>query len=1151
LQFDRLKITGFKTFVDPVEFHIEQGLTGVVGPNGCGKSNLVEALRWVMGETSHKSLRASAMDDVIFSGASSRPSRNSAEVVLRIDNADFKAPTQFNDADTLEISRRIERDEGSTYRLNGREVRARDVQLLFADAASGARSPSLVRQGQIGEIIAAKPQARRRILEDAAGVAGLHSRRHEAELRLKAAEDNLIRAEDVLKSLGSQMESLRRQAKQASRYKDIAAEIRKMEAMQLHLAWIEAKKNAAIAQSALDAAVQAVALAMTEQGEAARLQAVREHELEPLRESEARAAAVHQRLQIALDQLADEEERQKRRAAELDRRLAELNRDLERERQVAGDAAAARDRLLAEKATLDGQRGKEEALIALLDKQKAADLACAEAEAQLSQLQGRVAEERALRQAGERAVAAARQTLERAERAELQARQQVAALESELTAPAAAIARLKSDAEKAAEAAGHAEAQVLKAEQALRETRDQEQVLRPRLAEAERSFQRLDTEAKTIRKLIDGASTGLWDPIINSITVEPGFEVALAAALGDALEASAEASAPAHWKLLVGTSDAPLPGGADALLGKVKAPQPLHRVLAQIGVVARDQLGALQGQLAPGQMLVSREGDVARWDGFASAANAPSPAARRLAEKNRLGEIEAAGADWAQKRDALRKDIEAAITAVRIATNAETEARTLARDTRRKAEVTRDAALQEERRVATATARLDALRNESLRAAQVLLESQETLKAAEMDLPPQSDPAEAERRLSVERAIVAQARGAAVEARAAFESARREADMLEKRLAAILQDLADWSRREERSGSQMGDLVRRLDEAKQEAETLAAAPDDFVIRRRALQHEISEAGQRRKDAGDARAAGETAFAEADRQARAMLKTLSDARETQIRCEGQIENTQEKRVSVERAIYETLEIAPSAIAQLTGLSENAAPHDLEDAELRLIELKRERERLGAVNLRADEELAEIENTQNKLTGERAELETAIRKLRRGIESLNNEGRGRLTQAFDVVNGHFKRLFTTLFGGGEAELTLIESDDPLEAGLEIIARPPGKKPQVLTLLSGGEQALTATALIFAVFLTNPSPVCVLDEIDAPLDDANVERLCDLLDAMVKETATRFITITHNPITMARMDRLFGVTMVEKGVSQLVSVALAEAAELAESA
>jgi len=348
MKLTRLRLHGFKSFVEPTDFLIEPGLTGVVGPNGCGKSNLVEALRWAMGETSHKSLRAADMDAVIFAGSGNRPSRNHAEVVMTIDNSDRSAPAAVNDREFLEISRRIEREAGSVYRINGRDVRARDVQILFADAATGARSPALVHQGKIGEIIQAKPEQRRRVLEDAAGVAGLHARRHEAELRLKAAETNLTRVEDVIGQLAGQVDGLKKQARQAIRYREVASRVRKAEALLFHLRWLEANSGVAEASTTHDLSVREMAERTREQAEAARIQALRAAELPALREAEARAAAGLQRLTSAREILDREEERAKERVAELDRRLTQFSADIAREQQQASDAEVALQRLDAE-----------------------------------------------------------------------------------------------------------------------------------------------------------------------------------------------------------------------------------------------------------------------------------------------------------------------------------------------------------------------------------------------------------------------------------------------------------------------------------------------------------------------------------------------------------------------------------------------------------------------------------------------------------------------------------------------------------------------------------------------------------------------------------------------------------------------------------
>jgi chromosome segregation protein len=1147
MKFEKLRIVGFKTFVDPTEFMIEPGLTGIVGPNGCGKSNLVEAMRWVMGETSFKSMRASAMDDVIFNGSGGRPARNMAEVSLVVDNGSRTAPAGFNDADKLEISRRIEREEGSTYRINAREARARDVQLLFADAATGARSPAMVRQGQIGEIISAKPQARRRILEDAAGIAGLYSRRHEAELRLKATEENLIRVEDVLRHLHEQVESLGKQARQAVRYRDIAGHIRRAEALLLHLAILDAKAQLQAAERQFDADTRAVAERTRLQGEAARAYAVAEHGIQPLREEEARRAAALQRLQIAREQIDDEERRAKTRFHELSERLKELDRDRERGQQTMDDAERSLSALAEEEAKLaalaQADAGGRPAAAQHLAHVEA-DLA--KAEQALNDSQNALAELTARRGASERAVREASERLARAEAQLAQADREIAAI-GEVAGGVDLVALRKRFADAAA-ALASAETAAQGAETRLTAARDLESKARPKLTEAERSHQRLETEIRTLRKLLEGAGGDLWPPVLDEISVGKGYEIALGAAMGDDLDASSNPTAPAHWAMVAGTvGEPPLPPQAEPLSNHVKAPAALAMRLAQIGVVNRAEGAALRRLLKPGQRLVSREGDVWRWDGFTSAAEAPSPAARRLAEKNRLGELESAATAAQVLLTSLRAEAEQLGQDVRLSSTAEQDARAAVRQARQAADQARDVLAAAERKDAERSARLQALTDNRQRLETNLNEASVAKAAAEKSFGEFRPDSELAAIVGDQRTAVAQRRADAAEARAALQTIDREVELRNARRQTVLNEIKAWAERKARAAQLAEELAARTAAVAEEQKQLEAAPDDFVVRRRAIIHEIDQAEAARKEAADKRATAESTLAETDKAARVMLQDLSTAREARARSETLVEAGKARVGEVEKAVEETLEVTPSALAELAGLTPGQDLPPLRQTEERLQNLKRERERLGAVNLRADEELQEAEQRRDDLTAEREDLDGAIRKLRRGIQSLNSEGRERLLASFEIVNGHFKRLFATLFGGGDAELQLIESDDPLEAGLEILAKPPGKKPTVLTLLSGGEQALTATALIFAVFLTNPSPICVLDEIDAPLDDHNVERLCTLLDEMVNTTETRFIIITHNPITMARMDRLFGVTMAERGISQLVSVDLQAAERL----
>lgn len=1150
MKLTRLRIAGFKTFVEPMDFLIEPGLTGVVGPNGCGKSNLVEALRWVMGENSHKNMRASGMDDVIFSGSGGRPARNSAEVMLTIDNAERTAPAAFNDAELLEISRRIEREEGSTYRINGKEVRARDVQILFADAATGARSPALVRQGQISEIIAAKPQARRRILEDAAGIAGLHARRHEAELRLKAAEDNLLRVEDVIRELESQVDSLKRQGRQASRYKNLSTEIRRLEALMYAIGFSDAREQAAASERQAAEDLKAVADRTEEQTKTATAQAIAAHAIPPLREAEAKAAAALQRLTHARNELESEERRSKERVTELERHVSDLNRDLAREAAQRTDAEATIERLRGEEAELalttdgaDDIRAESE------ERLQRAEADLAEAESSLAALQAQTSDLNARRAALERTI---REELERAARFAAE-KERIEHDIAALVAPSddgPGIETLREEAALAEDAAQNAEEAVIGARENLAAARESENRLRQPLNEAERKAQRLETEARTLAKLVTSATGDLWPPALDQITVRKGYETALGAALGDDLDASTNPSAPAHWaETGPGGGDPALPEGVTSLADLCQAPSALQRRLRQIGVVGKDDGLRLRGLLKPGQRLVSQEGDLWRWDGFTTAAEAPSPAARRLAEKNRLGDLEREAAIAREEAELLRHEAEEALNAVRTAASHEMQAIEAARQARQALDASRMRLAHAERREAELGQRRSALQEGLSRLTASQSEAEERARGAEAALEDLAPAPDLENRLLEERTRVAERRAAASEARAAVQSLVHEAELRRRRQEAIAADIRLWTERAARAAKALDDLGERLERSQDEHQRLLEAPDTYLMRRRALISEVEEAETKRKEAADRLADAETHLAETDRAARAALEALSAAREARAGSQARHEAAIQRLSEITHAIAENLDTTPAGLIELAGLKEGIELPTQAEIESKLHSLKADRERLGAVNLRAEEELTELETKHGSIAAERDDLVEAIKRLRGAIGSLNREGRERLLAAFDVVNGHFQRLFSTLFGGGTAELTLVDSDDPLEAGLEILARPPGKKPQSMTLLSGGEQALTATALIFAVFLTNPSPICVLDEVDAPLDDANVERYCDLLEEMARSTETRFVVITHNPITMARMDRLFGVTMAERGVSQLVSVDLQSAERILE--
>ncbi|RUT31157.1 chromosome segregation protein SMC [Arsenicitalea aurantiaca] len=1142
MKFTRLKLHGFKSFCDQTELHLEPGLSGVVGPNGCGKSNLVEAMRWVMGESSYKAMRASGMDDVIFSGSGNRPGRNSAEVTLVLDNSDRTAPANLNSADVLEITRRIERESGSVYRVNGKEVRARDVQLLFADASTGAHSPALVRQGQIGELIAAKPTQRRALLEEAAGISGLHSRRHEAELRLRAAEQNLERVDDVIAQVETQLEALKRQARLAVRYRSLSGDIRRAEATLFHIRWVAARFAEKEAEAEQGRLVGQLAEATHLELEAQKIVFLAEKALQPLRDDEAARGAALQRLTILAEQLAEDIRRTEARRRELADRLRQAEADAARESVLLGESDEALKALAEEKARLEAEAEGEVAAIAAAQKTSArAGAAVAEADAEARRASEALAQLRALKAQARRMADDAAQRARRIED-QLAATERDSAVLSQRLEADESIAEKRAALEAAQALAAAEEGATLAAEEATREAEAGLEALRPQLQGAEAALNRLESEAATLQRMVQMSATGRSAPIVDMLKVEPGFETALGAALGDDLEAATEPSAPLRWtEAPPDPADPPLPPGVTPLADYVSGTHLLARRLAQIGLVERSRGAELMGRLKPGQRLVSREGDLWRWDGLVAAADAPTAAAVRLEQRNRLAEL-ADEIDTARRtRAALRDDAKDATEALDAARRAERERRDGWRNAQRDIAGAQQTLEKAQKALGDLTARQSALAEAHTQLTRSLEEARASLATAEEGLAGSGSDDAAATEVSRREATLKDLRAEAEQARlrlGSFEAATR---MRRNRLDQIARDAEGWQRRQDAAKRQADTLAARMAEIAAQQKALEETPEGFAGREAALALEIEAARRAHKDASDAFATAQARHKEADRAQRLAAERLSGVREQLGRIEERIKGFAGQRQQIERQVHETLGIPAQRTAEAAGIKAHEALPQEGPVEQKLERLKAERERLGGVNLNAERESEEVRETLETMTRDRDDLIAAIAKLRTGIQSLNREGRQRLSEAFEKVNGHFQTLFTSLFGGGTAELRFVESEDPLEAGLEIFARPPGKKPSTMTLLSGGEQALTAMSLIFAVFLTNPAPICVLDEVDAPLDDANVERFCNLLDSMRTRTETRFLVITHNPITMSRLDRLFGVTMAERGVSQLVSVDL----------
>jgi chromosome segregation protein len=1358
VQVTKLRLAGFKSFGHPTELLIEPGLTGIVGPNGCGKSNLVDALRWVMGETSARGLRGDDMDAVIFAGTVARPSFDLAEVELYLRGAALSLP-ELGDDDELQLSRRIGRGAGSVFRVNGREVRARDVQILFADAASGAHSAAIIGQGRIGAIVDAKPADRRRLLEEAAGIGGLQARRHEAELKLQAAETNLLRVQDLLVTLGEQHRQLRKQAREAARYRELSAAHREVEAAVLTCRWRLAALELAAAERLLrdgrtdielrserlssaraareqaaaelersrqrDAALAAELARLGERrlamgDEAVRLEAGRTRlrdldeqierdlgdaqiALEDARSASARleaerAGLVDQQADAAIrrEQAATAEaaaaqalemtETELRQAlalqAELDARARQLRERLvrsaegrralaEAEQQTERELAALAESVPSEQGTPTGEpadatvRAAEAAVhaaeLSLDQAAREREVARDELEAAVAQLGQHLERLRAAEQA-ERFSGDRRDNL-LARRDDLEQRQaRLSARLIELTGALDDRMRRRGELELAARdsALEVAERELRAAETTLETARVQASEAETVLAEAQRieqrargALQRLEAEASALAELAAPGSDGTC--VIDLIEVADGAAQALAAALGDDLLGSLETTAPSHWREAPAAASAPadLPPGCRPLATMVDAPLALRRRLAQVGVVEAAEADRLLGQLRQGQRLVSPDGGLWRWDGFVRLPDSGRGAAARLQQRSRLLELQRDAAAAQNRLLDAERELAAAAVAADAARQAQREAEAGCATARRALEPARQAALEARAQDAALSAELAAIAQEraAIETEQSELGSAAAALVTQLDdlglAEPLGDPAglrdavrqaEAQREQSAardrgtkaghdeaQRALIA-AREWLVGARAELER-RREAEQqqaawtrerelqrvqLEARRARLTEQrgeldrdatageseaqategelgaararlaaaeetvavarrehgaaamelartrdalaaaalractLADelelWAQRAKSSEARLAELARRRAELARELSAMTSAPVALERQRAELEEQLAGVERERRQLSGTLAIAEAALAEAQAHLDGAETDRVESRESGARLEARLERAQAECAQAEAAVRTRLGHLPNA-----GDEEPVSADRLAELEAELVRLGLARERLGPVNLRAIDEAAELALRIEDLEAEQAELAGAIERLRRAIATLNREGRERLRAAFAKVEEHFEALFIRLFGGGRARLSLTDLEDPLAAGLELAASPPGKKLQSLSLLSGGEKALTALALIFAVFLTRPAPLCVLDEVDAPLDDANVERLIALLDELSRATDTRFLVVTHHPLTMARMHRLYGVTMAERGLSQLVSVDLERAVEL----
>ncbi len=1170
IQFKSLRLSGFKSFVDRTELEIAPGLNGIVGPNGCGKSNLVEALRWLMGESSAKRMRGGGMEDVIFAGTSKRSARNIAEVSLLLDNASREAPAAYNNSDELEIIRRIERDHGSSYKINGRNARARDVQMLFADTVTGANSPALVSQGRVTQIINAKPLDRRMILEESAGISGLYARRHEAELRLRAADSNLVRLEDVLGSMQDQLGSLKRQARQASRYRNINAQIRQLELMIAALEWTQIEEKRKQAQTRFNEAEAQVAQYLTAVTQLTKTQTTQAEEIAPLRSAEAEAAAALQRQTITLQRLEDEAARAEENLRETLSQIEQTRADHAHENDILKESTTVLEKLEGELKAIAAKDNNQENT--LEEKRRTRDELESKVltlEEQYNALMQSTAEAKARRASLEQQIEQHKQRLET-----MQARREKASAElkefahnetqeQQIISLAARVEEFEKTANKLAGDITTARSAIETAQQAVESARENVSAAQNRQSEWR-------AEISMLESFFEAEENESFTPVLESMRVESGFEKALSRALGDSLMASLEENAAISWRKRGNLSGLPaLPEGVTALLPHVNAPEALHAALSQIGYIAEETDGAaLADQLLPGQSLVSAGGTYWRWDGLTVRGEAPDRHARHLEYKNKLAELQ-------KKAPGIESAVEKAQKALETAQQQKQKAEQALEDlqdrqgeseqARRSAEHELSGLKETQARAEAQRTRLEEtlnLANEDIGTVEELLKWDTDRLAAYAD---QDDEKKQQDTESLRTSLM-EAREAHQGAVSAFDMHQQEQRSREARIQAIGDERINLQNRSIRARERIKMLEERSRILEEKRVEIADHPKTFKSDKEKLLSLISQLEAKRSAAAEKLAAREAEVAETGKALKEAENAMSEAREARAHAQATVSALQEQIKDMETSISEKFDMPPAQLQAHAAEDLEKNTQSIEDLRASRDKLTNERNNIGPVNLRADEEAQEMEKEVTKLLNERNDLMEAIAELRGGIQKINREARERLNTAFEHVNAHFQRLFVQLFGGGEAHLALVEpaaeseakadgksekGADPLSAGLEIFAQPPGKSLQSLSLLSGGEQTLASIALIFAMFLTNPSPICVLDEIDAPLDDANVERVCDLLDDIAARGQTRFLIITHHRMTMARMDRLYGVTMAERGVSQLVSVDLQQSFEFLEAA
>ena len=1136
MKFKSIRISGFKSFLESTEIPIDNGLTGIVGPNGCGKSNIVEAMKWVMGENSARQMRGDGMDDIIFSGTNERPARNFAEVSIKLDNTEKKAPSNFNHFDEIEISRKIEREKGSVYRVNGKQVRSRDIQLIFADNGTGARSSGIVSQGRISQIIDSSPENRRVILEEAANIKGLHSRRHEAELKLNGATDNLSRLLDIEQTYNEQLVELEKQARKAARYRSVGERLRKAESTLfiklLHSSETELKNF----KKEFEIATDDVNKAQLDVSKSTKSKLTAFDKIPELKKIEAEKAAFLQSLNINKIRLEEEKSSANKTLDNISNQISQIEIDIEREEEIKEDSKKTLLNLVDEEKKLITEskafQGKIDQAISLVKElKKKSD----EADQDLSSINSKIYSINSNNENIEKRITDLKEKIKK----------------SEFQIPQFNILEeQKSFKENKVKIIEGKKLLEEKNKLLLTKKNEYEAIknilndLNKAKTEADYKVNITKAELNSLSSLL-GHDTSNKETLENSIDSFASLEKSIGSILGETLLApvlsnlDTPKNTPFWRKNLRGVIETKLPDGVKPIIKNIKNNSILDLALLGVGVVDNEEIAfKLQNKLSFGQALTTVEGGLWRWDGFVQPPEVQNSYSERLQKIAKLRSLEKKFPDLENKQKNIQNNINKNETYINVIEKnileLENEIYDLIEEnnnlnllnTKIESKISSSTILIKEHQniIDLSNKELNSLNKELINSSNLPLLLTEELKI---------------------RNIADQCRNSLTDAMAAEQQVRNHESFQSRNLLQIKNQKTNWEKREDEAIARLLTLQNRQKNLSEEKQKLMNLPDNFKKREDELNLEINKALLVRNKAADNLVEAETNLNELEKLEKLSEQKVSLLREEMIKIEAKLNLSKAQVKNIEDRVWEKLRIKNDQLYEIANLDKNDEIDISIDALEKTVQrLINERDSIGAVNLRAEEEMNEMRDKIKTMSDERIDLEQAIDKLKTGIFELNKEGRQRLKESFEEVNKNFKNLFQKLFGGGSAELKLVGNEDPLLAGLEVLASPPGKKMQLLSLLSGGEQALTAISLIFSVFLCNPAPICILDEVDAPLDDSNVGRFCNLLEKIVEETDTYFMVVTHHRLTMAKMDRLFGVTMEQKGISRLVAVNLEQA-------